>query len=88
MTPNDITAGELWACKYRTRRMIGHDNRPVRDMRVGETARGPQTWESVGVITTRDREAQRLEIVDIYDHTRHIVNYEDVWDIDRAVMEE
>lgn len=88
MTPDDITAGELWACKYRTTRMIAHDNRPVRGMRVGETARGPQAWESVGVITTRDREQQRLQIVDVYDHTTHIVNYEDVWDIDRAVMEE
>lgn len=88
MTPNDITAGELWACKYRTVRMIAHDNRPVQNLKIGEAARGPQTWESVGVITTRDRESQRLEITDIYDHSVHIVNYEDVWDIDRAVMEE
>jgi hypothetical protein len=88
MTPNDITAGELWACKYRTTRMIAHDNRPVIDLKIGEAARGPQAWESVGVITTRDRESQRLQVVDIYDHTTHIVNYEDVWEIDRAVMEE
>jgi hypothetical protein len=88
MTPDDITAGELWACKYRTMRMIAHNNRPVQNMRPGDTARGPQAWESIGVITTRDREQQRLCVVDIYDHSTHIVNYADVWDIDRAVMEE
>ena len=88
MTPDDITSGDMWACQYRTTRMLGHDNKPVRNLQLGQTARGPGLYESTGVIVTRDRRNRRLEIVDVYDQTRHVVNYDDVWDIDRAVIEE
>jgi hypothetical protein len=84
MTPDDITAGEHWACMYRTTRMLGEDNRPAVNLRIGETARGPATWDSLGVIVVRDSENKRLEVVDVYDRTRHVVSYDDVWDIDRA----
>ena len=87
LTPNDITSGELWACQYRTTRMLGLDGEPVRNLAVGETARGPGLYESTGVIVVRDRANQRLEIVDIHDQSRHVVNYADVWAIDRAVIE-
>ena len=87
VTPDDITSGDMWACKYRTTRMLGHDGNPVRNLAVGETARGPGLYESLGVIVTRDRMNQRLEVVDVHDQTRHVVNYSDVWDIDRAVLE-
>ena len=86
-TPDDITSGELWACQYRTTRMLGHDGAPVRNLAVGQTAKGPGLYESTGVIVVRDRMNQRLEIVDAYDQSRHVVNYSDVWAIDRAVIE-
>jgi hypothetical protein len=88
LTPNDITSGELWACQYRTTRMLGNDGKPVRNMALGDTARGPGLYESTGVIVTRDRRNQRLEIVDVHDQSRHVVNYADVWAIDRAVIEQ
>ena len=50
MTPNDITAGETWAAKFRTTRMLGTDGKPVVNLKVGETAQGPGNWESVGII--------------------------------------
>lgn len=87
LTPNDITSGELWGCQYRTTRMLGNDGEPVRNLAPGETARGPGLYESTGVIVTRDKMNQRLEIVDIHDQSRHVVNYADVWAIDRAVIE-
>lgn len=88
LTPDDISAGELWACEYRTTRMLDEQGRPVRNLPLGGTARGPGLYTSTGVIVTRDRMNQRLEIVDIHDQTRHVVNYEDVWAIDRAVIED
>lgn len=88
MTPDDITSGSMWACKYRTTRMLLEDGTPARNLKLGETARGPGVYTSTGVIVTRDRRNQRLEIVDIHDQTRHVVNYSDVWDIDRAEIVE
>jgi hypothetical protein len=85
-TVNDITAGETWACKYRTTRMLGHDGKPVANLKAGETAQGPGLWESIGVILVRDRENRRLEVRDLQDSTTHIIDYGDAWDIDRAVI--
>jgi hypothetical protein len=85
-TPNDITPGETWACRYRTTRMLGEDGQPVVNQRPGDRARGPGVWESLGVILTRDRENRRLEVRDLYDNTTHVVDYGDAWDIDRAVF--
>ena len=84
LTPDDITSGEMWACQYRTTRMLLEDGTPARNLAIGQTARGPGLYTSTGVIVTRDRRNQRLEVVDLYDTTRHVVNYSDVWAIDRA----
>jgi|TARA_B110000259_G_C13969951_1_gene384280 hypothetical protein len=88
MTPNDITAGETWAAKFRTTRMLGTDGKPVVNLKVGETAQGPGNWESVGIIVKRDTASSKLELVDVFDQTRHVVDYGDVWDIDRAEIVE
>ena len=88
LTPNDITSGDMWACKYTTTRMLDSTGKPVRNLPLGGTAQGPGAYASVGVIVTRDRMNERLELVDIHDQTRHVVNYTDVWDIDRAVIED
>lgn len=85
-TPEDITPGETWACRYRTTRMLAADGTPVVNMSVGDTAAGPGDYESIGVILTRDRENRRLEVRDLSDGTTHVVDYGDAWDIDRAVI--
>jgi hypothetical protein len=84
MTPDDIVAGETWAAKFRTTRMLGTDGKPVTNLKLGESAKGPGVWESVGVIVKRDTVSRKLELVDVFDQTRHVVDYGDVWDIDRA----
>lgn len=85
-TPEDITPGETWACKYRTTRMLDAEGTPVVNLRVGESAAGPGLHESVGVILVRDRENRRLEVRDLQDSTTHVIDYGDAWDIDRAVI--
>lgn len=85
-TPDDITPGEMWACQFTTTRMLNKDGVPVnpRNMRPGDTAQGPGKYTTLGVIVKRDRDSRRLEIVDVNDQTRHVVDYGDVHDIDRA----
>ena len=85
-TPEDITPGETWACKYRTTRMLDAEGNPVVNLAVGDTAAGPGAYESIGVILVRDRENRRLEVRDLQDATTHVVDYGDAWDIDRAVI--
>ena len=88
MTVDDITAGETWAAKFRTTRMLTNEGKPAVNLKVGETAAGPGNWESVGVIVKRDAASRKLELVDVFDQTRHVVDYGDVWDIDRAEIVE
>lgn len=85
-TPRDITAGETWACRYRTTVMLGHDDKPVQNLKLGETAKGPGTVEGIGIIKTRDIERELLEVVDIQTQKTHVVAFQDVWDIDRAEL--
>lgn len=85
-TPDDITAGEMWACQFRTTRMLTENGEPVnpRNIRPGDTARGPGEYVGLGVIVKRDSGNRRLEVIDVADQTRHVVDYGDVFDIDRA----
>lgn len=86
--PDNITSGELWACRYRTVRMLNEQGEPARNLKPGDTARGPGEYTGTGVIVTRDRRNRRLEVVDVHDASRHVVSYDDVWDIDRAEIVE
>lgn len=83
-TPDDITSGEMWACEYRTTRMLDESGKPVRNQQPGDTAQGPGEYDSLGVIVTRDRMNQRLEVIDVHDQTRHVVSYDSVWAIEPA----
>jgi hypothetical protein len=83
-TPDDIVAGETWAARFRTTRMLDSNGKPVANLKIGATAKGPGDWESTGIIVKRDAESRKLELIDIFDQTRHVVDYGDVWDIDRA----
>lgn len=84
MTPNDITAGESWACRYRITKMLDENGKPVRNLKIGETAAGPGYVEGIGVIVKRDVNSQLLELKDIQTQETHVVPFDDVWDIDRA----
>jgi hypothetical protein len=85
MTPNDITAGESWACRYRVEKMLDKDGNPVKNLQIGETAAGPGYVEGIAVIMKRDAERELLELQDTETQKTYIVPYIDVWDIDKAV---
>ena len=84
MTADDIVAGETWAARFRTTRMLDTDGKPVANLKIGASAKGPGPWESTGIIVKRDSASRKLELIDIFDQARHVVDYGDVWDIDRA----
>ena len=86
MTPNDIVAGEMWGCRYRTTRMLDKDGKPVKNLQIGETAAGPGEVTGTAIIRTRDKEKELLELVDLETQEVLVVPYADVWDIDRAVV--
>jgi len=88
MTPLDITTGESWGCKYRITKMLDAQGNPVKNLKVGESAAGPGYVESTAVIKRRDVAKQLLEVIDINTQETHVVAFEDVWDIDRAVYVE
>jgi len=83
-TPRDITPGEMWACRYETEIMMGLDGSPAENLKPGDAARGPETVTGIGVIVTRDLERELLEVIDTETEKRHVVRFQDVWDIDRA----
>lgn len=85
MTPQDITAGESWACRYRITKMLDKDGNPVKNLKIGETAAGPGYVEGTALISKRDVDKGLFELIDIDTQEVHIVPFEDVWDIDRAV---
>jgi len=85
LTPNDITTGQPWGCRYRVTKMLDKDGVPVKNLQVGQTAAGPGPVEGTAVIKTRDTEKELLELVDIDTQETHIVPYHDVWDIDTVV---
>jgi len=85
MTPMDIIPGESWACRYRITKMLDKDGNPVKNLQVGQTAAGPGPVEGIAVIKCRDVEKQLLELRDIETQEEHVVSFDDVWDIDKAV---
>lgn len=88
MTPHDITAGESWACRYRITKMLDKNGKPVKNMKIGETAAGPGYVEGTALIQKRDLEKELFEVIDIDTQEVHVVPFADVWDIDRAVYKD
>ena len=88
MEIENITAGESWACKFRTRTFVNEDGKPVstKHLQPGDRVPGkPGDYEGFGVITIRDTQRRLVEILDqnIPDQS-WVVSWDDCWDIDRV----
>lgn len=86
LTPHDITAGEMWGCRYQVTRMLDNEGNPVKDLQIGQTAAGPGPVEGTALIKTRDCEKELLELQDLETKEVFIVPFADVWDIDRVIV--
>jgi hypothetical protein len=86
MNIEDLEAGTSWACKFRTTTFVDENGVPVKaNLNIGQAHPGkPQTYESVGVISVRDVESRKVEVVDIETEQRFIVNFDDCWDLDEV----
>ena len=87
MLPKDITAGESWACRFRTHALVTEsgDLFDSTGTQPGTSvAAEPGVYESIGVIVRRDSEQELLELRDTVSHKHIVVGFADVWDIDRV----
>ena len=87
MLPRDITAGESWACRFKTPAMVTPEGKLYDSTGVqpGETvAAAPGEYSSVGVIVRRDTAQELLELRDTASGKHFVVGFADVTDIDRV----
>ena len=90
-TIQDITAGESWACRYRTTTFLAANGAPVlqKNLQLGQAHPGaPGEYESIGIIQVRDREREVVQLEDVESHQQFVVDYADCWDIDRIEWQE
>lgn len=83
-TLDDIPVGESWATKFKVTTFL-QDGVPVRPkaLNVGEVHPGkPGVYEGLGIIKKRDRDKQRLEVIDVETRLNFYVPYADCWDWD------
>ena len=83
----DITPGESWACRFRIETLCDDKGEPVdtRNLQVGQRVVGtPQTYESIGVIETRDTERRLLRLRDHRTQQQYVVSADNAWDYDRV----
>jgi len=80
-TINDIPPGESWATKFRTTTFC-LDGVPVTatNLALGQPHPGePTVYEGLGIIKTRDKDSELLELIDTQSQQQFTVNYADCW---------
>ncbi len=90
-TIQDITAGESWACRFRTTTFLDSDGAPVeqKNLQLGQAHPGtPGTYESIGIIQVRDSKREVVQLEDVESHQQFVVDFQDCWDIDRIEWQE
>lgn len=86
MDIKDLTAGESWACRFRTRTFVNEQGNPVstRNLNPGDSVDGePGDYEGFGAIAKRDCEKNLVEIVDLeHEGFTWVVSWDDCWAVD------
>jgi len=82
LTINQIKVGQSYACKFRCETMLDDQNLPVTSDT--KNLKGPGTYESLGVIKTRDVDNQLVELIDKVTKRQFTIPFTDIWDIDEV----
>lgn len=86
ITPEEITPGKSYACKFKAEMMLDIYGRPPG---LSDTPlKGPGMYEGFGIIQTRDSNTKLFEIIDQESNRKMIVPWDQCWDIDEAVLVE
>ena len=86
ITPEEITPGKSYACKFKAEMMLDIYGRPPG---LSDTPlKGPGMYEGFGIIQTRDSNTKLFEIIDQESNRKMIVPWDLCWDIDEAVLVE
>ena len=82
MKPEDIQAGESYACKYTIDTMLDiHGRIPGQD---DTPLKGVGQYHGFGIIKVRDLEQRLLKVEDQESGRELIISFDDVYNIDRA----
>ena len=77
----DITPGQSYACRFRTKTMLDDLGRPAPNLS-DRPLKGPGLYEGLGVLTTRDTESRLVKLIDDASRKEFTVSFDDIWDID------
>lgn len=91
LTMDDLTAGQAWGCRFRTKTFCDEAGQPVRaqNLQLGQAHPGtPQIYEGIGVIAQRDLTNRRLIVVDVATQIDFVVEERDAWDYDTVEFKE
>lgn len=87
MQIKDITPGESWACRFRVITFLDDSGAPImrKNLAIGEAHPGrPGEYESIGVISVRDKEQELVTLVDVNSSQEFVVGWSDCWDVDKV----
>lgn len=86
MQIEDIESGNSYACKFKVKTFINDEGTPVstKHLQPGQSVDGePGDYEGFGIIKTRDKEKELVEIIDInMPDQEWVVSWDNCWDID------
>lgn len=90
-TIQDITAGESWACRFKTTTFLNTNGTPVqaRNLALGAVHPGtPGEYTSIGIIQVRDVEKRMVQLEDVESHQQFVVEFDNCWDIEPIEWQE
>ena len=85
LKPQDLEPGTSYACRFTVTAFLDDQGLPVNklSLKIGEAHPGtPGTYESIGVVKTRDLDRELVELIDIKTNTTHVVAFANTWDYD------
>jgi|TARA_B110000977_G_scaffold56102_1_gene76385 hypothetical protein len=85
MQIEDISAGESWACRFKTTTFLDSEGQPIEayNLALGQAHPGvPGEYEGIGVIQVRDIPKQRVQLQCVDSLKQFTVDFKDCWDLD------
>lgn len=77
----DITPGQSYACKFKTKTMLDALGRPAPNLSDQPLA-GVKEYQGLGILMARDMEQRLVDLQDEKSSKTFVVSFDDIWDID------
>lgn len=83
----DVTPGESYACKFKTRTQLDTLGRPAPNLS-DTPIQGEGDYESIGILVQRDLNSRLVVLHDDASKRDFVVSFDDIWDIDLVEWQE